>query len=791
MRLQTLGSLSLQGSAFRRSKPLLLLAYMALNGPQPKRWLAALFWSEAENPMNSLATALSQLRRAEPGVTHSSETHAWSEVDCDALELRTASNAGQLEQVIKHYAGSFVSTLDLEIGIELQEWLYQTREELASRVRIALLQLAERHALQGRFDEAGQFAQHAYQLPGAAALEPELIPRLQVLLQAANHVLGATLAEEANSLGLQLELSADEARGRLRQRLIGRGLELERLGTLGLGEWAWVGGRGGMGKTALLKHLSGQYLPARSDLPYASLEPVLAGLLGQSEQTMLHSLRQAQGTWLLDDWQRFDPESRSLISQLRSLRPNLRLVIGSSEALPFKVDMQLELGPLSFETMSRESFEAHQDTWERTGGLPSLLGALLSGEAPERALAAKLESLPDQVQDVYLAFSLLEQANPALIRKALKLEAQDMAQVLEQLISEGLVSTSGQARARGTALAYLEAHPARLGTLALALARSLEGSEAFALYQRSRLLWEAEDEQAVIQAYLAWAGELLRRGFPQRAADLLLEAPKHDRVQLLRARALEQTGHYREALNTLELLPEEPEVLALTGALYWRLGQPELARQTSERCTEGDLGVRAEAQNTLGALALSEGAYAQALKLFRKAATLWLALNQRDRAVGSLNNAAVARIELGEEAEDAFQDALETAGQHQSLQAVVHLNFGLLRERKGQIQDAQADYTEAARLALEAGAIATAARAWNNHGALLHRQEQRAEAQISYNRALELAQQSSEQLIVAMVLANIAELRGDNDALEEAIRILTGAGHLEMAQRYRAQLTEN
>jgi hypothetical protein len=49
---------------------------------------------------------------------------------------RVASNlkCGQLEQVIELYAGSFVPTLDLEIGIELQEWLYQCREELASRV---------------------------------------------------------------------------------------------------------------------------------------------------------------------------------------------------------------------------------------------------------------------------------------------------------------------------------------------------------------------------------------------------------------------------------------------------------------------------------------------------------------------------------------------------------------------------------------------------------------------------------------------------------------------------------
>ena len=58
MTLRTLGTLSVEGVTFRREKVLLLLAYLCLEGPQPRRRLAELFWPDATNPMNSLAQHL-------------------------------------------------------------------------------------------------------------------------------------------------------------------------------------------------------------------------------------------------------------------------------------------------------------------------------------------------------------------------------------------------------------------------------------------------------------------------------------------------------------------------------------------------------------------------------------------------------------------------------------------------------------------------------------------------------------------------------------------------------------
>ncbi len=91
--LHTLGGLRLAGSNFGREKPLLLLAYLALEGPKPRRFLAELFWPEAADPLNSLAVALAKLRKL--GVAYSDESRAWVDFECDALALQDALRAGR------------------------------------------------------------------------------------------------------------------------------------------------------------------------------------------------------------------------------------------------------------------------------------------------------------------------------------------------------------------------------------------------------------------------------------------------------------------------------------------------------------------------------------------------------------------------------------------------------------------------------------------------------------------------------------------------------------------------
>lgn len=61
MRLKTLGRLELPGTRFTQPKPLLLLVYLALEGPQQRRHLAELFWRG--NHMKSLSMTLTRLRQ--------------------------------------------------------------------------------------------------------------------------------------------------------------------------------------------------------------------------------------------------------------------------------------------------------------------------------------------------------------------------------------------------------------------------------------------------------------------------------------------------------------------------------------------------------------------------------------------------------------------------------------------------------------------------------------------------------------------------------------------------------
>ncbi len=50
MLLRTLGGLKLEGSDFTRPKPLLLLAYLALEGPKERRFLSELSWTGVTDP---------------------------------------------------------------------------------------------------------------------------------------------------------------------------------------------------------------------------------------------------------------------------------------------------------------------------------------------------------------------------------------------------------------------------------------------------------------------------------------------------------------------------------------------------------------------------------------------------------------------------------------------------------------------------------------------------------------------------------------------------------------------
>jgi len=785
MQLVTLGDLRL-GQSFTRETPLLLLSYLTLEGEQSREHVADLFWQHKGMPKkqrrNNLSRVLSDLRKYVPGSFDATNTRIWALVECDVARFRKAFEAKNYEAALSIYSGTFLEGYDGHWGSEFEEWLFDVRSKVEVQARQGALLLAERDASSGQFAKALEWTKQAYYL-SAEPPPPEVLGRYYTLFKASDHPLAQEIKAEAADYGLHLELSAPQARLRLQPSFIGREREQQRLNSLEQSSWFWLKGAQGMGKTSLLKSLPGTYLPARSGLPYATLEPLVGELLEEGQEAVLRFLSRQQGSLLFDDWHYIDPESRDLIGRLRNLRPSLEVILASDQNAPFNVDGSLELSPLT-----AASLAAYPEAWEKTGGMPLLVGAYLRGESLETALETRLSQLTPDTRTIYLSLALLNSPDLSLLRRALKLDAATLAQALDSLSAMGLTEPSGQPKAKTTTLKLLESRPSQLASLALKLARELEPLAAFKLYRQAEGLWTAEDEPLVQQTYLAHAHELLRRGFPQRVSDVLDDAPPGEEVSFLKARALERSGHFQEALYECRHLTETPKVLALKGTLYWRLGQHKEAQEASEKALKGKLEARAEANNTLGHLARSQGNFEEALKYVQCAEALWLALGEKERRLGALINLAVTETLLGQDAEATFERALEVAVDNPLLEARVLTNLGWMHERNRQMNLAEEAYRKALALSKASGAIATAARLQNNLGVLFHKQKQPDKARKEYEQALSLARQAGDQRILGMAMANLAELNLMYEAWVEALRILEEAGHSEVVLRCHEEL---
>jgi hypothetical protein len=219
MYLHTLGGLRLEGSAFSRPKPLLLLAYLALEGVQSRRFLAELFFMDASDKLNSLARAMGYVRQAAPGVVEADNKKVWTTVSCDAAELLNLTDSKRYEKCLELYKGAFALDYELELSGDLEEWFWGTREILAAKARNAFLALGESEASKGNFSQAALLAEKAYRLKEAGELEPDDFSRLYNLLYAGNSPLATEVRKEAESFEIPLELSREEAKAQLSENI--------------------------------------------------------------------------------------------------------------------------------------------------------------------------------------------------------------------------------------------------------------------------------------------------------------------------------------------------------------------------------------------------------------------------------------------------------------------------------------------------------------------------------------------------------------------------------------------
>ena len=211
--LYTLGELRLEGTDFQRSKALLLLTYLAIEGKQERRHLAELFWPGLDDALGNLAMTLTRLRKAYPESLKVNGHYVQTNIATDALNLNEAYEKCNWHKVLERYKGSFLAGIHLkDWSSELEEWVYTTREKFAAKAREALLCLAEHEANLQEFTLASEYAAQAYQLRDAPEPEPQDLERLYRLLKTNNHSLANDVSKEASHFGLQLTFDENQAR---------------------------------------------------------------------------------------------------------------------------------------------------------------------------------------------------------------------------------------------------------------------------------------------------------------------------------------------------------------------------------------------------------------------------------------------------------------------------------------------------------------------------------------------------------------------------------------------------
>lgn len=786
MKLCTLGQLRLEGQKFRREKPLLMLAYLALEGPKPRRFMAELFWPNASNAMNNLAVAINHLRKL--NAAQADDSRVWAEVTCDALELREALRASQQAQAITLYTGAFAEGISLnDVGTELEEWLLETRENLAGEMRAALLFQAEQAIQQSNYAEAGRCTEMAYHIAGALPPEPEELPRFYHFLRAAEHPLAHAIEKEARELDIALEAPVIQTRQRLKSDFVGRDQEIEQLLALTPGQWAWIQGGQGMGKTALLQEMAVQHgcriVPARTGLPFATLEPLL-GEIDDNQTLLLRKLSELSEPLLLDDWENIDPESQALIQRLQSSDLKFPVMMTSSEAPMLTTDLQLELHPLTQQELSN-----HPDAYQATDGMPALVYAYLHNKPLEQALETRLAQLNEEERHLHAALTLLPEPDLTLVRRALGLTAATLVKIHEKLVTAGLLEGSGIVRSQSVASHALENDPMLTAQISLQLARQMPKETALPYYQRSQMLWEDEDIPQVSNAYAYWGHELLRRGFPKKAVDLLEDSPKVDELILLHARSLERSSLFKQALELINKLEPTPESQALKSRLLYKLSGPKEAKEIAESALGGSLEAEAEALNTLGEIALRSGEIKEAEELFGRTATLWQTIGNHSRWLGALNNRSIARTALGESVEKAFAETLEESKNNMNAKALALINMaqGYLRQNK--FQQAEHTYHQVLQITEEARNLDITLAAWNGIGIMYHTRDSE-KARSAYQAGLSLAQQTGDTRMTALLLANLAELNGDIPAWQQAIDLLERGGFQLIAKQHQESLKE-
>lgn len=265
--LLTLGEISfsrddtLQG----QHRPLVLLAYLAHNGPQDRRSIATIFWPHAKNPLNSLSSTLTRIRKAVPGLMEVDSHRVAVTCVTDALALLAKLREGDQMGAVAAYGGRFLDGFRLpNLGLELEEWIFETRESIDQAVADAAVACSRSMYEADRLVEAADLAEKAFTIGGMSGAVIDEADLLYAVLRRE----GRVAAEQLKAAAIEIDLAIDESYVSLPPRevdaaaaplpggspLVGRDHDLDRLATAvrthGIVN---LYGLGGVGKTAVVR----------------------------------------------------------------------------------------------------------------------------------------------------------------------------------------------------------------------------------------------------------------------------------------------------------------------------------------------------------------------------------------------------------------------------------------------------------------------------------------------------------------------------------------------------------
>lgn len=213
-RLRTLGDIACVGTGGdellqRQHRPLILLTYLAHCGPQDRRTLATVFWPWAKNPLNSLSSTLTRIRQVDQSLIDVDSQRVWTSCETDALRLIHHQRVGESERALKEYTGTFLDGFRLpNLGLELEEWIFQTREKVDRAAAAAAIASARVAAADGREAVAADLAEQAFTVTGLVGPVLEHADFLHGLLRSQGRVVADHLLEVAAEIGQEIATTA-------------------------------------------------------------------------------------------------------------------------------------------------------------------------------------------------------------------------------------------------------------------------------------------------------------------------------------------------------------------------------------------------------------------------------------------------------------------------------------------------------------------------------------------------------------------------------------------------------